>query len=869
MIGTRAKRSRLLAGCGSAALALGLLLASGRAEAQAFNATPTVAPGNGTVTFDRTTPNVETITVASRTAIIDWTPTPAPGPFLPNGATATFQNGPAVTNFAVLNRIAGSNPAEFNGAVISRLVDAVAGTSTPGGFVAFYAPSGILVGSTATFDVGQLLLTTLAPTPASFADFAENGGTMNLAAPTAGATARIQINPGAQITATQENSFFAAVAADVRMRGTSNVNGSQAFVAGEVVNLSFSNGLFDITIPTGTAAAELSPSISTVLELGGTIGGPASTGVGDNHMIYGVMRAVSDPISMLVTGNLGFGTAQSASIVNGEIILAANYNVTGRTVNGGSVSQGINAEFNANAATSSAIADITLRDLTATSSVLAIGTRIVEAYGSTAPLAVTGNLMLVAPSAQLGSSPQSAQDITISGDVLAYSRAFGGSANINATGGTAVVGANFPGVPATVTINGNVRVTADAFAGNNGTVAGTATGGTAEIFARRGTLAIGGSALVSAQGLGTTATDILTGAAVNGGTAIVSSTQSGNVTVGGTLDVVASAIGTPGSLFGPSTGSETFGGIARISASSGGRVTATGATSVRASAAALGSSGPGAGAVGDGGLATVTAINPNSTVTFNNTLVLEAIGTGGSNINSTGGAGIGGSALMAASDGGGITVATGLTIDAAASGGFGRTGGAGTGGTATAQTFGGGSIIVESGTRLFRADGTGGEGTDGGGLGQGGTAGADAAVGTIELRGTSATAQANGTGGRSTQTFDGAPGGDGIGGIAFFSAGGGSQAGGTLRIGTDALVQAGGLGGSALPFGVAGGNGLGGDASITARNLGLITIGRDARGRGGCQCRRIVQFRYDLVCGCRAGDSFRRWLRRGRNQRLP
>ncbi|HEX6071635.1 MAG TPA: hypothetical protein VFY95_01340, partial [Sphingomicrobium sp.] len=68
---SRTRRTTLLISCASAALA-GAALAPQKAEAQAFSGTPTTA--TGTVTYSRATPGVETITVGTSTATINWSP---------------------------------------------------------------------------------------------------------------------------------------------------------------------------------------------------------------------------------------------------------------------------------------------------------------------------------------------------------------------------------------------------------------------------------------------------------------------------------------------------------------------------------------------------------------------------------------------------------------------------------------------------------------------------------------------------------------------------------------------------------------------------------------------------------------------------
>ncbi|MFM7376902.1 MAG: hypothetical protein ACKO1O_02025, partial [Erythrobacter sp.] len=379
-----AKRTSLLTGCGSAALALGLALGPAPAAAQGIQASGNVVFGSATITPNG--PNQTRVAVGSQTTVINWTPQEdAAGnalDFLPANSTAFYQNNSSasfVSDFAVLNRIlpaTNGNVAVINGSVISRIVD-FTGNPTPGGFIAFYSPTGILVGSGASFDIGRLLLTTLDTTPQNFRDFYQQGATLQLRAAT-GSTARITIQPNAQISALRENAFFAVVAANVEMLGVARVNGSHAYVAGEAVNLTFSNGLFNIEIPTGTAAAR------EVVTLNGNIGGPSSTGVnGDNHLIYAVARASQDPISMLFRGNLGFDPAQSAGVINGEIILAANYDVFGRNVNGGSISNGVNGTFGADAETSLVRADIAINDAAVTGNLLAISSHSVSAAATT------------------------------------------------------------------------------------------------------------------------------------------------------------------------------------------------------------------------------------------------------------------------------------------------------------------------------------------------------------------------------------------------------------------------------------------------------------------------------------------------------
>ena len=160
----RARRRSFLFSCAFGS-SLALAAPGGAAYAQAVNADPTTTAGAVSYSrFGSPTPGSETVTVQSQTAIIDWRPNPAPPPggpyvFLPDGNILTFQNGPNNADFVVLNRILTLAPSRFDGTVISRLQSA-GGPSVPGGTVLFSSPGGIIVGATAVFDVGNLVLTT-------------------------------------------------------------------------------------------------------------------------------------------------------------------------------------------------------------------------------------------------------------------------------------------------------------------------------------------------------------------------------------------------------------------------------------------------------------------------------------------------------------------------------------------------------------------------------------------------------------------------------------------------------------------------------------------------------------------------------------
>jgi hypothetical protein len=820
-------RSRLMLGCGSTALALALALSPQRAAAQGIDATGNVVFGSALITDP--TANETLVEPRSQTVVIDWTPNNA-GNFIRTGALARFESS-QLPNFAVLNRILpdnSGNVAVIDGTVIARAFDPNTGGLVPGGFVAFYSPTGILVGNNASFDVGQLLLTTLDVSNTDFQNFAEFGGTMALAG-AQGSTARIQINNGATITATPENSFFAVVAADVQMLGTAYINGSHAYVAGEVVGLRFSNGLFDISVPVGTAAG------GTVMELAGNIGGPSSNGVGDNHMIYGVIAAQTDPISMIFRGNLGFDPVQSAGIVNGEIILSANYNVTGRTVDGGSTSDGIGATFNANSATSTVRADIFMEDFSASSSVLAIGTHSVQATVNDRDGFVLGNLLMVGrESAELTASGGYALDI--SGDVLVSAQDYGvvsssyqTLAELDATGGTALIDAIGSG---RINIGGNVLVAADAFAGFDdlNLIAGSAQGGQARIGASGGDLTIDGSATVTARGLGPDSFNIVTGATSRGGLAQFFSTQGGDVTLGGSLSLDASAISTNALA---SALSDAYGGNALLTISDGsGSIAIAGDVFASASATGGRSNNAGAGSLGDAGEA-IANVDGAGQLTIGGRLLLEASGRGGYNDGGTGGIGLGGRA-SSRSNGGTISIGTNFFAIAEGQGGGGETGGDGFGGIA----------------------------------------GANVVTGALTI-GAAATAVAQGLGGGANSGFGGA-GGLGRGGNAYFQAEGTLTESASLSIGGFASVDASGYGGrggesdfDTIPGG-RGGDGYGGQFTVPnqadpAFGSGAFLLAGGDNGRltilGGANARASGYGGqggegYDDVPGGRGGDAF-------------
>jgi len=772
-------RSKLLLGAGSMALAMALTLAPERARAQRVQATEDFVVGaGGRSTFLGT----DTITVASPVTVIDWTPDEdAIGnalDFLPNGVSLVFENDLNSPDFAVLNRILPStngNVAVLDGAVIAQYFDFNTQSVETGGTIAFYSPTGLLIGSNATFDVGSLILTSIEPSLASFTDFTQNGGTLILGDSSVNSTSSIIINDGAQINAPLENSFFIAAGPEVQMLGQSTVNGSQAFIGGNFARVTVTNGLFDIQIPVGT-------EVTTPIVIDGDVGGPASIGAADNHIIYAVAKALNDPISMIFRGNLGFDPAVSAGVVNGEVILSANYDVQGRTVQDGTSADGINAVFSQpdDVFSPPPAGSIFLEDFTSTSSILAIANEEVQVTALNANSSVDGNLLMVGRNfSELTAT--NGNSLTVSGDVLVSARSFGVRSSslpdptvINAQGGTAFIDAFNGGL---ITIQGDALVTADAFGGENDVdgFIGDAFGGSAQLGANGGTLDIAGNVAVSANGFGVDGGFGFIGGEMRGGLAQVFADQGGVVNLGGALDITADAVGPNGTASSGAEASDVFGGQALLNIlADGGSITVALDTFLSANAIATFSSNSLGGAIATGGEATV-AIQSNSTIDLQGELALEAEAEGGSDD-------------------------------------FGQ-GGEALGGIARAFTDAGGTLSV-AGDFSASANAQGGDGTSGG-QARGGFAGARAIIGFINLLGR-AGASATGQGGAAFTDLGGT-GGNGLGGTALFQAEGTLADSAEIRIAQTAVLDAsgrggrGGLGDSFTPAGT-GGEGRGGNA---------------------------------------------------------
>lgn len=322
--GTRRVLQKLLTGAstGAAALIINAIPLAAPAWAQAVNGAPTVVFGaNAPVRA----PGSDTITVNAHDALVDWTVTDAGGVFLPTGNTLTFNADTSVSGaYTVLNRVAssaaGASPLQINGTV----------NSGDAGRIWFYNPTGWVVGSSGAFNVGSLLLTASPVTvnagnPDGQKFTGANGAITLGQASNAGAA--ITVQNGAQITTVAPGSYVALVAPRVVQGGTVSANGSVAYVGAEAATLTVNNGLFNITVDTGTTDA------NGVVHTGTTTGA-AATPSDPYHGIYLVTVPKNDVTTMLVSGSLGYAPAVAAnSEIDGTITLSAGYNVSGGNVN--------------------------------------------------------------------------------------------------------------------------------------------------------------------------------------------------------------------------------------------------------------------------------------------------------------------------------------------------------------------------------------------------------------------------------------------------------------------------------------------------------------------------------------------------------
>ncbi len=674
------------------------------------------------------------------------------------------------TNFGVINRILPNNagsPAVFDGTVISQLQDAT-GPTGPGGWVMFYSSTGILVTANATFDFGGLVLTSTAPDINGFTQFISGTGPMDFTG-VFNDTTSIQIVTGASFTGSAEGSALVVTAPQITMNADAYINGSTAYIAAERLSLSYASGLFDIFIPVGT-------NVANAIDYNGNTGGPASTGAGDNHVIYAVAQAQQNPISMLFSGNLGFDAAVVAGAENGEVILSANYHVNGTNVQNG---------FTSADPRSLSSASIFVENVTVTSDIQVHSSNFAQISGAGGTTSITGDVFLYGrDDAQLVATSGGLVDIVSNVFVGAQDIGLttGGEfslAELDGNAGNALVAADSGG---SITINGSLTLDATARMGRDQFIAvtGNSQGGTAQLIADDGDVLVTGDLFVRADGLGNTfafaAPPLSDGGNGTGGNAGITVANLGTLDIGGNTAISSS--GTAIELPGPDNG--------------------------------------GTAGVGSGGSSTVTA-DTGGTLHMFGSLTMSSEGFGSASNLAVSGAGLAGSSILLAANAGSAQIDGFAIISANAFGGSSLstgTGGDGTAGLALIQTLGGTVTIGDFGE--INAVGNGGDGNSGG-MGDGGSAGIEVLSGSVDITGN---AQANsiGFGGTATNGFGGL-GGDGEGGASYLRTNGlngasGVTIGGNLDLISSGFGGDGGPGDGSSTLAGNGGAGFGGFTNI-------------------------------------------------------
>ncbi|WP_157217300.1 hypothetical protein [Flavisphingomonas formosensis] len=852
----RRRHLPLLASCALAAV----LAMPSVARGQAFQGAPSTA--SGSVGYDRSTPGIETITIGSSSAIINWTPSDSGSgggtiDFLPKDNVANFTGR---GNYTVLNRIIPEDPSRpigLNGTINSTI------GSARGGTLWFYSPGGIVVGSSATFNIGSLLLTAddiISKPGAKTVQFRGD----------ADSRAAVSVEKGAKINALNAGSYVALIAPRISQAGTVTVNGTANYVAAEAADITITQNLFDIQVTTGSYVDPKIAGDEVTLSHTGTTTGPASTGSGDPHLVMMVAVPKNDAVTMLVGGNVGFEAASNASIENGVVVLSSGSNIRTFFDNYGDFQLGI--DFNLGVGQN---ADLKLTDGTFSSRVLAAATNDVSVAGN---LNFSKNLVINAGQ-DIHFEADAGKLIQVGGDLVLQS--FGFDANA------------YP-VPATVTLaakGGTVKVGGDATLIVSGLDAqlGNVTAGTAKIEGNGGTITIGGDLALKADALpghdeavaGTASIAMTGGSLTIGGALALSAEADGNVASGGRISVLADgakiavtkgitastkATGNSGfqtqTIGGGGWGDAEGGSISIVT-------TGTPVASISATDATLIASAVGADGIGgtDGGNATggtiVLGAGAGSLTLGNVTADASATGGRGSDAWSGsgyhGGAGRGGTIDIYA-NAGTLTVGD-VSFDVSGFGGdggnafetgygtpHGGDGGFGTGGNASFRAVSGGAASAN--TLSITANGAGGAGGSGSFQGKDGSAGnggggsieVSTTGGIVTIRGTSVDLFATGTSGNGVM-MAGEGGSEGRGGVILVSAIDGTIGAPSGSSGFALNADASGFGGYSTAAGGTGANGTG----------GRITVEAD-QGEAGVP-GRITSRSMTLTADGRGGDS--------------
>ncbi|TRD12232.1 hypothetical protein FGU71_10405 [Erythrobacter insulae] len=815
---------------------------------------------------------VDIVNIFVNEAIINWT-TNAAGSvgntvdFLPAGGNLLFTSD--LSNYTVLNRI--FTPGLDSAIRIDGNITSNALSGSRGGNIWFYSPGGIIVGSTATFDIGSLILTS--------SELSAITGIVDFAGVAEPNTAVI-IEGGASIDALND---VLILAPRIEQGGTVRAGDKIGYVGAEEARVTFAEGLFEVLVTVGTS--DENGIVHT-----GSSGGP--TLVDDqNRGISFFVQGQDAAVNMLVGGNIGYDDASVATASNGVIFLEAG---DGSVANSGNITLGAgnyNSDLFVGATGAISIAadgqgsDINFGSIDQNVNVSAFAEQQISiAATSGANIAANGNFSATAGDGPNGGIINLTVDdagrddaVSISGLIVEGDLRLRVDANgINDTAPTGVGG---DAVGGTININvsqggelisgAELELFAGAQAGYGGFQAGSATAGTINLTLDGQNSSIEAATFISLTATADAAEDPFgsfspvppqIGSDSLGGTANLN--LNGGLISAPSLGIVVDAVATAGSQGAATPPNDATGGTVTIN------------NAANLDLQFLGVSTDAAGAAGGrgnffedgsvGGTGTGGTIILNSTVDIPNVidLFLTARGTGGdggeggfSGAGGAGGAGQGGDITFTIGGAGALLGnAADVFIDTGAAGGAGGVGGTeasltdsgdgGAGGTATGGTSAfiiagtGATFTYNSDEFALRSDAIGGAGGAGAfnfsGLSAGtGGAGGDGTGGTVSVEAqTGATLDLTGFSGFFSLFASGNGGTGGVGGGIDMGSGGiagNGGAGGSGVGGSPLLIAAGGTISSPdlinLSAGGSGGTGgIGGDD-------GLTVIG--AQGNGG------------------------------------
>ena len=281
-------------------------------------------PGSGTVTYSRFVHAHagcrDDHAQHANSAIIEWRPPPIlPDPyiFLPAGNIVTFENGAGISNFAVLNRIITNVPSRFEGQVISRIADSLG--NRPGGTVLFSGPGGIVVGPLRLLRRRQSRPHQPQRGRRVGGNFITPSGGFRFATATA-SQRRGHHRAGSQIIASSENSYVALVAPRSHPWRLGPGQRLDRLHCRRSARVQRRPGPVRHRRHHGQRQSDADRPRRHDRRVG-------SSGPGDNHVIYAVAIPKDQAIQMLLGGNMGYDLA--VGVDNGAIVLSAGHNITG------------------------------------------------------------------------------------------------------------------------------------------------------------------------------------------------------------------------------------------------------------------------------------------------------------------------------------------------------------------------------------------------------------------------------------------------------------------------------------------------------------------------------------------------------------